>query len=110
MRPRAAGATWTCRTSNARWAARYSHTTVTDAAGAIYVIGGNSGTDDPTYYNDVWVSVDKGADLSDSRGSQRRHRYLYITYRLAATGGCTRALVCRRVPFVLVPQVRRGPL
>ncbi len=35
------------------------HTSVVDAAGAIYVIGGRSGDD--TYYNDVWVSTDGGA-------------------------------------------------
>ncbi len=56
---RAAGATWTSRTANAPWAARYSHTTVTDSAGAIYVIGGTNLTN---YFNDVWVSTDKGAD------------------------------------------------
>ncbi len=34
-------------------------TSVVDAAGAIYVVGGNSvGT---TYFNDVWVSTDGGA-------------------------------------------------
>jgi hypothetical protein len=53
-----AGITWTCRTANAPWAARARHTTVIDAAGAIYVIGGvGSGPD----YNDVWVSTDGGA-------------------------------------------------
>jgi hypothetical protein len=31
---------------------------VIDAAGAIYVVGGNS----VTYYKDVWVSTDGGAD------------------------------------------------
>jgi hypothetical protein len=55
----AAGVTWTSRTPSASWAARYGHTSVIDAAGAIYVIGGNSGT---TYYKDVWVSTDGGAD------------------------------------------------
>jgi hypothetical protein len=54
----AAGETWTSRTTNAPWAARYLHTTVIDAAGAIYVIGGYSGT----YCKDVWVSTDGGAD------------------------------------------------
>jgi hypothetical protein len=54
-----AGVTWTSRTTSAPWAARYSHTSVVDAAGAIYVIGGyNTGT----YYRDVWVSTDGGAD------------------------------------------------
>ncbi len=54
----AAGVTWTCRTANAPWAARYGHTSVIDAAGAIYVIGGDGGHE--TYYNDVWVSTDGG--------------------------------------------------
>jgi hypothetical protein len=41
----------------APWAARRFHTSVVDAAGAIYVIGG-LGT---TNYNDVWASTDGGA-------------------------------------------------
>jgi hypothetical protein len=53
----AAGATWTLRTTRAQWAVRVGHTTVIDAAGAIYVIGGRDGT---TYYKDVWVSADGG--------------------------------------------------
>jgi hypothetical protein len=32
---------------------------VIDAAGAIYVIGGHGSS---TYYNDVWISTDGGAD------------------------------------------------
>ncbi len=54
----AAGVTWTCRTASAPWAGRYGHTSVVDAAGAIYVIGGAGGT---TLYSDVWVSTDGGA-------------------------------------------------
>jgi hypothetical protein len=41
----------------APWAARYGHTSVVDAAGAIYVIGGRN---DTTYFNDVLVSTDGG--------------------------------------------------
>ncbi len=55
----AAGVTWTSRTASAPWAARYGHTTVVDANGAIYVIGGSIGY--PTFYHDVWVSTDGGA-------------------------------------------------
>jgi hypothetical protein len=56
---RAAGATWTSRTTSAQWAGRRGHSIVIDAAGAIYVIGGQgSGGID---YNDVWVSTDGGA-------------------------------------------------
>jgi hypothetical protein len=58
----AAGVTWTCRTANAEWAGRSGHTSVVDAAGAIYVIGGgydgSGGTN--TFLNDVWASTDGG--------------------------------------------------
>jgi hypothetical protein len=53
----AAGVTWTSRTTSAGWAGRLRHTSVVDAAGAIYVIGGTSNT----VYKDVWVSTDGGA-------------------------------------------------
>ncbi len=55
----AAGVTWTSRTPSAPWAARFSHTSVIDAAGAIYVIGGAGLRG--TYYHDVWASTDGGA-------------------------------------------------
>jgi hypothetical protein len=61
----AAGATWTCRTANAGWAARGFHTSVIDAAGAIYVIGGEGGN--TGYYQDVWASTD-GGTLPNSAG------------------------------------------
>ncbi len=51
----AAGVTWTCRTSNAEWEGRAWHTSVIDASGAIYVIGGGGGL------SDVWASTDGGA-------------------------------------------------
>ncbi len=58
-RASASGVTWTSRTTSAEWAVRNQHTSVIDAAGAIYVIGGF----DPTtgYLNDVWQSPDGGA-------------------------------------------------
>jgi hypothetical protein len=55
----AAGAMWRCRTASAPWAGRQGHTTVTDAAGAIYVIGGQDFNG--VYLNDVWASTDGGA-------------------------------------------------
>jgi hypothetical protein len=56
-----AGVTFTSRTTSAPWAARSYHTSVIDAAGAIYVIGGfNRGTQPNC--KDVWVSTDGGAD------------------------------------------------
>jgi hypothetical protein len=57
--------TWTSRTTSAPWAGRGYHTSVIDAAGAIYVIGGyNSGT----WYKDVWVSTDGGARAGLGQG------------------------------------------
>jgi hypothetical protein len=57
LRASAAGVTWTSRTANAEWAARVGHTSVIDALGAIYVIGGYGDTG----YQDVWASTDGGA-------------------------------------------------
>jgi hypothetical protein len=56
----AAGVTFTLVVASAPWADRDSHTTVIDSAGAIYLIGGSGGDD--TFYHDVWVSTDTGAD------------------------------------------------
>ena len=56
--PADAGVTFTNRTTSAPWAARYAHTSVIDAAGTIYVIGGDNGKN---YLNDVWASTDGGA-------------------------------------------------
>ncbi len=62
LRALAAGATFTNRTMSAPWAGRRSHASVIDAAGAIYVIGGTDDVTPYVYFNDVWVSPDKGAD------------------------------------------------
>jgi hypothetical protein len=59
----AAGATWALVIANAPWAGRYSHSTVIDAAGAIYVLGGYSS---PSPSRDVWASTDGGADWTTS--------------------------------------------
>jgi hypothetical protein len=61
----AAGITWTSRTAKAPWAGRRGHTSVVDAAGAIYVIGGLLGISG-IYYRDVWASTDGGV-RPDSR-------------------------------------------
>ncbi len=55
----AAGVTWTLVIAKAPWAARLYHTSVIDAAGAIYVIGGFG---DTGIYKDVWVSTNGGED------------------------------------------------
>ena len=61
-----AGASWqyVVNSGNASWDARSRHTSVIDAAGTIYVIGGYSGyaRGSETNYNDVWKSSDGGAD------------------------------------------------
>ncbi len=62
--------TWTSRTTSAEWAARVYHTSVVDAAGAIYVIGG---TASGTRFNDVWASTDGGARAGLGRGGGRRY-------------------------------------
>ncbi len=64
----AAGVTWTSRTTSAPWAARTGHTSVVDAAGAIYVIGGGYYADGWIFYQDVWVSTDGGARAGLGRG------------------------------------------
>jgi hypothetical protein len=58
----AAGVTWKSRTTSAPWAGRQSHTTVIDADGAIFVLGGAFYNSNFTYLNDVWKSTDGGAD------------------------------------------------
>ncbi len=50
----------------APWAARFGHTSVVDAAGAIYVIGGYGGGG--TTFHDVWASTDGGARAGLGRG------------------------------------------
>ena len=47
-------------TRNAPRDARYEHTSVIDAAGNIYVLGGYN---DDNIYSDVWLSGDKGETL-----------------------------------------------
>jgi hypothetical protein len=68
-RASAAGVTWTSRTAEAEWAARAYHTSVIDAAGAIYVIGGRG--NGAVVNRDVWVSTDGGgADRTRAHGGQ----------------------------------------
>ncbi len=57
--------TWALVTASAPWTARLGHSTVIDAAGAIYVIGGYGGGS--TEFQDVWVSTDGGAERTPSR-------------------------------------------
>ncbi len=57
-----AGVTWTSRNAKAPWAGRMGHTSVVDATGAIYVIGGY------LLFQDVWASTDGGAWLDSVKG------------------------------------------
>jgi hypothetical protein len=67
----AAGVTWTLVIASAPWATRQGHTSVIDAAGAIYVIGGigyGVGTGFYTYYQDALASTDGGAQAGLRQG------------------------------------------
>ena len=67
----AAGVTWRLVIASAPWAARFGHTSVVGAAGAIYVLGGGR-YGFTGYLNDVWASPDGGA----GRASGTRWGYL----------------------------------
>ena len=82
----AAGVTWTTRTTSAQWAARYGHTSVIDAAGAIYVLGGFNGG---TTFQDVWVSTDGGARAGLRRGGGDRGVHLGYYRGTTGTTGAT---------------------
>ncbi len=75
-RRRAAGASWGLVTSNAPWGTRVGHTTVIDAAGNIYLMGGSDGSQQDIWKNDVWMGTNKGANRTRgvlegySRGTQ----------------------------------------
>ncbi len=60
---------------SAPWAAREGHTSVIDATGAIYVLGGFNGG---LFYHDVWVSTDKGADRTLGGA------YVYVHFSVCA--------------------------
>jgi hypothetical protein len=49
-------------TGDAPWAGRYAHTTVIDAAGTMYLMGGMSNFEKA--YNDVWQSTGAGANVT----------------------------------------------
>ncbi len=55
--PCTAGATWVRVRNTAAWEARARHTSVIDATGTIYVLGGGTGYKN---VNDVWRSTDGG--------------------------------------------------
>jgi hypothetical protein len=72
----AAGVTWALVIAKAPWAAREGHSSVIDAAGAIYVIGG---WNYPTFYQDVWKSTDGGADRTRAGYSRGTRGVLGVT-------------------------------
>jgi hypothetical protein len=82
--------TWTSRTTSAPWAARFGHTSVIDAAGAIYVIGGEGGG---TSFQDVWASTDGGAARPGSRGCLEAGYYGGTT-KQGYSWGTSRVLKC----------------
>jgi hypothetical protein len=72
---RAAGVSWTLVTPSALWAARASHTSVIDADGNIYVLGGTGNGN--TYYRDVWRSTDKGDVLHCCAARAHAHTHTH---------------------------------
>jgi hypothetical protein len=87
----AAGVTWTDLTSGAPWKARFAHTSVVDAAGAIYVIGGQSfGTN----YQDVWASTDGGARPGSAKGWSGGTRRVLRGYSRGYYGGTKSSSRC----------------
>jgi hypothetical protein len=74
------------RTLTAQWAARSGHTSVIDAAGAIYVIGGYSYSDSGYSFQDVWVSTDGGARPDSVRGWGGGTRWVLSAYSRGTTG------------------------
>jgi hypothetical protein len=79
----AAGVTWRLVIASAPWAARYTLTSVIDAAGAIYIIGGDNGT----LYKDVWASTDGGAERTRYRGWSGVLGVLEVRWVLEGTTG-----------------------
>jgi hypothetical protein len=81
----AAGVSWTSRTAKAGWAGRFYHTSVVDAAGAIYVIGGLG--DGNSLLQDVWASTDGGARAGLGRGVVKEYNYMGTKGVLRGTTG-----------------------
>jgi hypothetical protein len=85
-------------TANASWAARDGHTSVADAAGRIYVLGGLC-YDAGTFYNDVWRSADQGAAPHRSANVCVRVVYpagRYVCDLRVRLCGCVRMRACVR--------------
>ncbi len=68
-RAMAAGVSWTTAIASAPWAGRRGHTSVIDAAGAIYVIGGTSSDNSTIFFSDMQKSIDGGADRRSIQGT-----------------------------------------
>jgi hypothetical protein len=75
--------------ANASWPDRYGHTTVIDAAGNIYLMGGLKAGPGDGYFNDVWVGTNKGANRTQgySAGTQE-----VLTGYTGYTGGTQESL------------------
>jgi hypothetical protein len=71
----------------APWAGRAGHTSVIDAAGTIYVIGGSGFNG--IFFNDVWASTDGGARPDSGAGRSG----VLVGYQGGTTGGGTRGVV-----------------
>ena len=81
-------------TRKAQWDARYAHTSVIDAAGNIYVLGGYS---DASYYSDVWLSGDKGETLhaeAPPSTISHDHRCTCVRAQFACVRACASEQIC----------------
>jgi hypothetical protein len=74
------GASWRLVIASAPWDGRWAHTSVIDAvSGAIYVLGGRGFSG--TWYQDVWVSTDGGAQARLAPGVLGHHNAAPRTHR-----------------------------
>jgi hypothetical protein len=79
----------------APWDARVGHTSVADAAGAIYVIGGIYSS--YKFYSDVWKGTDGGADRTRAGYARGTREYLRGTKGVQrGTIGVPRSTKCSR--------------
>ncbi len=78
-------------TTIAEWGARGGHASVADAAGSIYVLGGQT-YNTQTDHNDVWRSADQGA--APYRRVRRRMRARRCVCMRACVRAGVRPCVC----------------
>jgi hypothetical protein len=84
-------------TQDAQWGARYEHTSVIDAAGNIYVLGGYNDDNVKKFFNDVWLSGDKGETLhaeAPPSTISHDHRCTCVRAQFACVRACASEQIC----------------